>query len=115
LLNLFDFGDATTSNGKRNVTNVAPQALFLMNSKFSADQAEALAKSILDDPAIAPKQRVDELYLRILNRMPNAAEEDSVLSYTASFHQKFPQTTEADAWHSAARVLFASNEFIYVD
>ena len=32
LLNLFDFGDATMVNGKRQSTNVAPQALFMMNS-----------------------------------------------------------------------------------
>ncbi|MEJ7711537.1 MAG: hypothetical protein WKF84_17150 [Pyrinomonadaceae bacterium] len=29
LLNLFDFGDATTPSGKRQLTNVATQALFL--------------------------------------------------------------------------------------
>ena len=34
LLNLFDFGDAATVMGKRQSTNVAPQALFMMNSGF---------------------------------------------------------------------------------
>ena len=34
LLNLFDFGDATTSTEARTQTNVAPQALFMMNSEF---------------------------------------------------------------------------------
>ena len=43
LLNLFDFGDATTSMGKRAHTNVAPQALFMMNSEFVADRARNLA------------------------------------------------------------------------
>ncbi|HEU0123497.1 MAG TPA: PSD1 and planctomycete cytochrome C domain-containing protein [Bryobacteraceae bacterium] len=115
LLNLFDFGDATTPNGRRVVTNVAPQALFLMNSKFVAEQADALAKAVLTDGALDPKQKVEHVYLRVLNRPPSAAEVDNALSYAASFRQKFPKTHESDAWQSVARVLLASNEFIYVD
>ena len=39
LLTLFDFGDGTTSTEIRAQTNVAPQALFMMNSKFVAERA----------------------------------------------------------------------------
>jgi hypothetical protein len=115
LLNLFDFGDATTPNGKRIVTNVAPQALFLMNSKFVAEQADALAKQVFAMPGLDGKQRVEQVYLRILNRAPAPAEVDSALSYAASFRQRFPKTVDSDAWQSMARILLASNEFIYVD
>jgi hypothetical protein len=115
LFNLFDFGDATTPNGKRIVTNVAPQALFLMNSKFVSDQAEAAAKRLLTDPAMDAKQRAESLYLRVLNRVPTAAEVDNAFSYTANFRQRFPKMQEADGWQSLARILLASNEFIYVD
>ncbi len=115
LLNLFDFGDATTPNGKRIVTNVAPQALFLMNSKFVAEQADALAKQVLGMAGLDAKQRVEQVYLRILNRPPAPAEVDNALSYAASFRQRFPKTVDSDAWQSMARILLASNEFIYVD
>ncbi len=115
LFNLFDFGDATTPNGRRVVTNVAPQALFLMNSKFVSDQAEAVAKSVLTDAALDAKAKVERVFLRVLNRTPSAAEVDNALSYAASFRQRFPKTNEADAWQSMTRVLLASNEFIYVD
>jgi len=115
LLNLFDFGDATTPNGKRVVTNVAPQALFLMNSKFVSEQADAVAKSVAADASLDAKQRAERLYLRVLNRPPSAGEVDNALSYAASFRQKFPKTVESDAWQSVARILLASNEFIYVD
>ena len=40
VLNLFDFGDATTPGEGRSQTNVAPQALFMMNSDFVAEQAQ---------------------------------------------------------------------------
>lgn len=115
LFNLFDFGDATTPNGRRVVTNVAPQALFLMNSKFVSEQAAAVAKSVLADAALEPKAKVERVFLRVLNRTPTAAEVDNALSYAASFRQRFPKTNEADAWQSMTRVLLASNEFIYVD
>jgi len=112
LLNLFDFGDATTANGKRIVTNVAPQALFLMNSKFVAEQAEAVAK---DAAGLPLKDRAERLYLKILNRSARPAEIDNAMSYTAAFQKQFPKMQESDAWQSLARILFASNEFIYVD
>lgn len=115
LFNLFDFGDATTPAGKRNVTNVAPQALFLMNSKFVADQADTVAKAVLADNALDSKRKVERIYLRVLNRTPTAAETDNAISYTASFRQRFPKTIDSDAWQSMTRILFASNEFIYVD
>jgi len=115
LFNLFDFGDATTPNGKRNVTNIAPQALFLMNSKFVSDQADLVAKSVLGDATLDGKQRAERIYMRVLNRPASAAEVDNALSYAASFRQRFPKMQEADAWQSMTRILLASNEFIYVD
>jgi hypothetical protein len=115
LFNLFDFGDATTPNGKRVVTNVAPQALFLMNSKFVSEQADAVAKAVLSDGAADTKQKVDRVYRKVLNRPATAAEVDNALSYAASFRQRFPKTVESDAWASLTRILLASNEFIYVD
>ncbi|MFN0105406.1 MAG: PSD1 and planctomycete cytochrome C domain-containing protein [Bryobacteraceae bacterium] len=115
LFNLFDFGDATTPNGKRVVTNVAPQALFLMNSKFVSDQADAVAKSVLADGDLDTKQKVERVFLRVLNRVPTAGEVDHALSYAASFRERFPKMQESDAWQSMTRVLMASNEFIYVD
>src|SRR4029079_13797947 len=46
LLNLFDFGDATTEAGKRQLTNVATQALVWLNSEFLNDRAQDIAKSL---------------------------------------------------------------------
>jgi len=112
LFNLFDFGDATTPNGRRNVTNVAPQALFLMNSKFVAEQADLVAKAVLP---LEGTKRVERVYLLVLNRHPSPAEIDNALSYTTRFRERFPKMQESDAWQSLTRTLLASNEFIYVD
>jgi hypothetical protein len=113
LLNLYDFGDATTSQGRRAETNVAPQALFLMNSKFVADRARGLAGRVLErDDEVA---RVRQAYLHTLNRAPDADEVDVSLTYIASVKQKFEGVEPLDAWQSFCRILMASNEFIYVD
>jgi len=96
LLNLFDFGDATTTCEGRALTNTAPQALFMMNSAFVTDRAQALAKQYSGN--------IDGLYRRILDRTPTASEKDEALGYAAKA-----------GWVSLARILLSSNEFIYVD
>jgi hypothetical protein len=98
LLNLFDFGDATTTCEGRAITNTAPQALFMMNSAFVTQRADTLAKQL---------GSVDLLYQRILDRLPTPAERDDALGYAAKVGEK--------GWQSLARILLSSNEFIYVD
>ncbi|MFN0171927.1 MAG: PSD1 and planctomycete cytochrome C domain-containing protein [Bryobacteraceae bacterium] len=116
LLNLFDFGDATTTNGKRVVTNVAPQALFAMNSEFVAERSKRLASQLLTDPQVSDAARLERAYLRTVNRKPAAEEIDASLSYLSSFEKRFGgEAARSKAWSSFCRILLASNEFIYVD
>ena len=115
LLNLFDFGDAVTSLGKRPVTNVAPQALFFMNSDFVDERAGALAAQLLDEFRGSDSERVRRAHLRILTRQPDPAELDRALSYVGGFAAEFEAVAERDAWRSYCRVLLASNDFMYVD
>jgi len=113
LLNLFDFGDAASVMGKRQSTNVAPQALFMMNSTFVADRSSAVSSEVMKLAQLTPSQRVDRMYLRILNRSAEAAELDAALTYIKAFEQR--GHTEAEAWQSYCQALMASNAFIYVD
>jgi len=111
LLNLFDFGDATTAAGKRTQTNVAPQALFMLNSEFLTERTAKLAEDLVKEPEAG---RVESAYLRVLNRAPSAQEKDSGLSYVSGFRSRFA-AAEKEAWQSLCRVLMGSNDFIYVD
>ena len=115
LLNLFDFGDAVTSGGKRQVTNVAPQALFMMNSEFVDARAGNLARQLLSHEALSASERARVAYLRVLAREPDPAELDGAVSYVGSFAGRFGGATILDAWRSYCRILLASNDFIYVD
>ncbi len=114
LLNLFDFGDAATPMGQRAATNVAPQALFMMNSGFVAERARNLAEQLIHKKGDAAA-KVRDAYLRTLNRAPGAAEVDDALTYISAVRDKFSDIDELRAWQSYCRILMASNEFIYVD
>ncbi|MDQ3012070.1 MAG: DUF1553 domain-containing protein, partial [Acidobacteriota bacterium] len=116
LLNLFDFGDATVMSGKRQLTNVATQALFWMNSQFVTDRSQKFAEQLLKDKTPSDTERVKATYLRILNRAATDDETANALGYVSGFKQKVAgDAAELKAWQSLCRVLMASNEFIYVD
>ena len=105
LLGLFDFGDATTANGKRSVTNVAPQALYLMNSGFAESAAQGVASQLNGSGA----DRVRQAYRSVLARPPSEQERDRVLQYVEA------RPDQEAAWTSLCKVLLASNEFHYVE
>jgi hypothetical protein len=110
LLNLYDFGDATTSNESRTQTNVAPQALYMMNSKFVAERARALAQKLLPTGA-GDATRLRSAWFIVLGREPDAQEMKSALNYL----DRFPGGENREmAWASLARTLVASNDFMYV-
>jgi hypothetical protein len=113
LYTLFDFGDATTPEGHRSPTTVATQALFVMNSPLVIREAKNLADSVLKQER-QDKRRVEEIYMRVLNRPPDANEIDQGLTYLTSFRNKWKQIDEEQAWTSLTHVLMASNEFIFV-
>ena len=92
LYRTFDFATPDSSNAQRINTSVPQQALFLMNSPFVVQQAQALAQ--IPDIA-APKDdngRIRALYRRLFGRAPSADE----LAVGAAFLRQ-PASAIADA------------------
>jgi cytochrome c553 len=115
LLNLFDFGDATTMSGKRQLTNVATQALFWLNSEFLTERSADFTQTLMADKK-ENAERVTIAYRRILSREPKSDEIASALKYIEGFKQRFAgDQAESKAWQSFIRILLSSNEFVYVD
>lgn len=109
----FDFPDPSVPNGKRPTTTIPTQALMLLNSAIVDRSAEAFSKSLLkrggDDAA-----RIQAAYRQALGRAAATAEIERVLAYL----KKSGDATEAkrlSAWRGFCRVLFASNEYIFVE
>jgi hypothetical protein len=113
LYTLFDFGDATTPDGHRSATTVSTQALFVMNSPLVNREAKNVADAVLKQEK-QDKRRVQEIYLRILDRPPDAGEIDQGITYVSRFRQKWSQIDEEQAWSSFTHALMASNEFMFV-
>src|SRR5690606_11377852 len=105
---IFDFPDPSQIKGEREVTTVASQALYFMNSDFVAELASDTAKSLLEIDCDEAK-RIEHAYLRVLARKPNAAEIADAKAYLAESDLK-----QADLWETFIQALFASAEFRYV-
>jgi hypothetical protein len=116
VLATFDYGDATTAGEGRPRTNVAPQALFMMNSRFVVEQAGVFAKRLLDDATLSDTQRIERAYRMALTRPPDSAEVDSALSYIADLEKKLATPdAHASAWRSFCHILMSTNEFLYLN
>ncbi len=105
LLRLFDFGDATTSAGTRSSTNVAPQALYLLNSGFAAVSAAGVAGRL----AGPSRDRAEMAYRLILGRPPSREETSRAERYVRL------RGGGAQGWSSLCKLLLASNEFHHIE
>ena len=105
----FDFPEPSEPHGQRDVTTVAPQALFLMNSPFVAGHAKAASDRLLKNYSL-DKDRIQRAYEEVLGRLPTAKEIDTSLTYVASSKLK---DGEPAAWAKLYQALFASAEFRY--
>ena len=106
---MFDFADPSALKGERTATVVPTQALFLLNGKLIDDAAIALAKRVRpktnqpDQATLA----IQEIFNLSLGRMPKNREITEILGFLNGH--------PGDAWHSLARALLSSNEFLYLD
>jgi hypothetical protein len=114
LLTLYDFGDAATSLETREQTNVAPQALYMMNSKFVTERSGSLAKQLLSLET-SDDSRIVRAWVTVIGRGPADDEISAAKGYLARFpsHEKNDDGRQM-AWASLCRTLIASNDFIYI-
>ena len=109
----FDVPDPSVPNGKRPTTTIPTQALMLLNSTIVDRSAEAFAKSLLkregDDAA-----RIQTAYRQAFGRAATTAEAERILAYLKRSGDA-TEATRLSAWRGFCRVLFASNEYIFVE
>jgi cytochrome c553 len=104
---MFDFPVPELVSGRRGVTTVPTQALFMMNSAFIVEQskkaAARLRESTEDQQAL-----IRQAYSLILNRAPSAEEQREGVEFLASLQSS---TEPAAALAAFCQSLFASGEF----
>lgn len=116
----FDFADPNVSNGLRQMTTVPPQALFLMNSEFVAQQTLAWAETLLSDTALPDEARIKLVYRQALSREPTVEEIAKATQFLADYAADVTASTSSAegrrrAWQSFCRALLSTNEFVFVE
>ncbi len=120
LLALFDGPDTNASTDVRTSSSVPLQALFWMNDPLVAECAEHLAARLLDQPGSAA-ERLDYASRLVWGRPTTAAQLAAWAQYLEQYRQAVaaeggsPEDSVQAAWTSAARLMLAAHEFIYVD
>jgi hypothetical protein len=113
LFEAFDFADPSVCTGKRNVSTVAPQALFLMNNPFAIQQARAAAQRLLDEKDVDDGARVAKAFRLTLGRVPSEKEKaiaTAFLNESGSDSKK-----RLEVWSQFVQTLIASVDFRYVE
>jgi mono/diheme cytochrome c family protein len=100
----FDFPNPSFSAPQRSRSMLVPRALILMNSPLLAESAKALASSVARDCA-DDAARVTEVYRRVLQRAPGAAEAESAFAYMAAYPENDVVHPESQDWQ------YGSGEF----
>src|SRR5260221_13859416 len=81
----FDYGDPSMVNAKRSTTTVAPQALYVMNSPFVADQAKTFAAVLLSQTTLSEPERVRMAYLKAFSRPPTPEETTRATTFLTGY------------------------------
>lgn len=117
-LALFDGADPNASTPSRTQSTVPTQALYFMNDPFVHNQARGLARRLISAAPIHEERL--ELATRILYGRGAIGEEKTLMreflkETIASLPTLAKANQEEQAWSAWVRVLFCSNEMLYVD
>ena len=134
IFEVFDRPDTNQSCPRRDESTIAPQALTLLNSKFSLTEAKYLASRVAKKAGSSPSEQVTACYRRVLGRLPNDVELAASMQFLEADAEKLRQESRNAATRSDGRqppdnsdrfktdaltdfclVMFNLNEFVYVD
>ncbi len=115
-INAFDLPDNNQETGRRTVTAVPTQALYLANSKFAQDCGSALAERFAKHD---PEKRLKLIYRNALNRRPTKKERKRALDFVGRITAELQaggakeQDADSQAWARLCHSLLMSNEFLF--
>jgi hypothetical protein len=122
LFEVFDFADQNATVARRNVTTVAPQALFMLNSPFVMELARFAAERTLDIHALSNDERIERAFREALGRRPSDAERAIARAAIATDESPADKSEGAESsdsqqqkWATLYQGLFGSIDFRYVE
>ncbi|MDA0207570.1 MAG: PSD1 and planctomycete cytochrome C domain-containing protein [Acidobacteria bacterium] len=128
LMDAFDQPPMTPNCTERRMSNVATQALHMMNGSMTWDLSRYMAGRVLDEADGSLERAVELIYLRAFTRPPTEEEREIGLQAIEEFEKGWPARLEADAdaapraatakWLAVANyshALLNSAEFSFID
>ncbi len=112
LFEVFDFGDINTTLGRRSASNVAPQALYMLNHPFVLTQSRIAAQRALASSA-NDEERVQYAFLTTVGREPTTRERATALEHIAAVGAD--RKVREEAWSRLYQALFGCMDFRYLD
>jgi hypothetical protein len=114
MFRVFDIASPDQSSPRRPRTTVPQQALFLMNSPFAIEQAQALAARPEIAGAADDAAKITSLYRELFARLPSAEELSIGRQFIAAATP--PQdSVRLSPWEQYAQLLLLTSEVMYVD
>ncbi|MBM3786655.1 MAG: DUF1553 domain-containing protein [Acidobacteria bacterium] len=121
LLQVFDFPTVQV-NCTRRVNSATPlQSLTMMNDEFVVEQAEVLAGRLAETAAADTDGRIELAWRLTLGRPPEPEEVRAAKGHLEKQKQAYlfanakPADAEISALTSLCQMLFAANEFLYIE
>jgi Protein of unknown function (DUF1553)/Protein of unknown function (DUF1549)/Planctomycete cytochrome C len=120
ILEVFDGADPNATTPDRPLSTTAIQALYLMNDPFVHTRAGELAERV-ESASTDEGERIASAYRLALSRPATGDEIEAGRAYLADARPALAEAGVPDdrqaraALESLVRVLFASNEFLFVD
>ncbi|MEZ6124645.1 MAG: DUF1553 domain-containing protein [Planctomycetaceae bacterium] len=88
LLQAFDYSSVSSPLTERPITTVAPQALMLLHSRFTAERSQHLAQQLAVISSDR-REQIHELYRRALQREPSKRELQTALTTLDEFESQY--------------------------
>jgi len=111
VMTMFDAPDSIASCSRRQVSTVALQPLFMLNSQFVDRRAQVLAKKIIDEVGENHRQQVERAFQSVLGRVPKAQE----IEHSLTFFEGDESSSKNDrSLPMLCHALLNLNEFIYI-
>lgn len=109
----FDVANPNLVTGRRNVSTLPSQSLFLLNSPYVMARSENAAKHFLETQSADPEAveiMIDQAWRTVVGRVATAQERSALLEFL-----KEQGHDSVDAWTSVFQALFGSMDFRYLD
>ena len=117
-LRVFDFAEPSLIVGRRQITTVPTQALYLLNDPFVLRQTEAIAQRLMDSTGDVV-ERVNLVFTWVLGRSATTLERERSIAFmqeiSAGLDSQNEQHREKVAWATLSQSLIASAEFRYLN